>query len=174
MFRFTGGPNWAFRCFYRQTDRQWSFSVTHIFRHSRGRGRIKHYRQTDRQRSFFRDTHFSSFTGGPNWAFRCLNYRCSSLLSVDNKCLTAISVHSFLSTVHCWISFWYSSWILPRNPPHPFLPYCGWRSAGIVWVGQQGHEPNPPLESSIRSPSWSLRLLLLTFGAFVLHFRFFR
>ena len=74
------------------------------------------------------------------------------------------------SSLYCWISFWYSSWILPRNPPHPSLPYCGWRSAGIVWAGQQGHEPNPPLESSIRSPSWSLRLLLLNFGAFGVHF----
>ena len=53
---------------WRSTLLKWSFFVTRVFRHSQGR--IKNYLQAV---VIFRDTHFSSFTGGPNWAFRCLD-----------------------------------------------------------------------------------------------------
>ena len=53
---------------WRSTWLKWSFFVTRVFRHSQGR--IKNYLQAV---VIFRDTHFSSFTGGPNWAFRCLD-----------------------------------------------------------------------------------------------------
>ena len=124
--------------YYRQTDRQAVIIfVTHNFRISQGR--IKHYRQAV-IKIIYRDTHFSSFTGGPT----CSSHNSTWFVKSDIKNKQRHVTLPSPTWAFRWLEI---SWVRQSTIDYSvLLSWCSWPPAS-PWPWSAS-PPSPP------SPTW--------------------